>query len=116
MRMPSGWKNAIESRLGAVMGIFLLCAAAGWWLEAQGDAGRRLARRSTQEAAPEIHAPVAIAPTDHSESSDFFTRVHVALSLRSREKRRRAISAVAEDLDVPPNPRSACAFGKRAHS
>ena len=117
MTAPTGIKHGRSLNLGMVTGIFLLSIAGGWWLASERETGRMTNQQPTPKAAPEIRAPAADAvPIEQIESSDFFTRVHVALSLPNREKRARALAVVADDARRSRDQGGAFAPGEDARS
>ncbi len=84
----------VTSILG--LAIFALGTAAGWMIAPANSASRRPAPGSV------LHDEAAMALPDRAgdgQSSDFLTRVHVALSIHDHSKRLRALYAVADGLD-----------------
>ncbi|MDQ3621609.1 MAG: hypothetical protein M3463_03845 [Verrucomicrobiota bacterium] len=85
---------------GAVFACGLVC---GWWWSST-FTGNQSRDQNPSSIAPAANGSTPSAPAElpneTSETKDFFSRVHMALSLRSSDKRARALSTITDGLDA----------------
>ena len=85
------------------VGLFVLGFVSGWWcvpLPSRNSAEKGRVARADAAASSGADFLRTEPRAESSEPADFFSRLHVALSIGNREKRARAFSAIADDLNA----------------